>query len=81
MRNPLKQPSPIVLVIVATVILGSVYLMTRTADPAPTAASAVPSHSQECPVCQLPLHGRSNEASRLGPEPATALDLNEHSHK
>jgi hypothetical protein len=81
MRNLLKQPSPIVLVIFGAVILGSVDLMTRTPAPAPTAASAVPSHSQKCPVCQLPLHGRSNEASKLGPEPATALALNEHSHK
>lgn len=76
MRNFLKQPSPLMLVIVGALMLGWVELMTRPSPLAPAAASA-PSHSHECPVCQLPLHGRSNEPSKLGPESAVALDLSE----
>ena len=67
--------------IVAAVMLGSVEWITRTPAPAPTAASDVRAHAHECPVCQLPLHGRANESSRFGPEHRAAVDLNDNSHK
>jgi hypothetical protein len=81
MRNFLKRPSPIVFVIVAAVVLGSVDWLIRSGATAPGAATDGISHSSDdCPVCRLPLHGRSNEPSKLGPKYRAKADLTEDSN-
>jgi hypothetical protein len=84
MRNFLKQPSPRVFLIIAAAVLGSVELMTPTtptARTAPAAASDGRSHSHECPICQLPAHGQSDEPSIFGAASSVALDVRELAHK
>jgi hypothetical protein len=75
MRNFLKQPSPRLLLILAAAALGSVELMTPTTPTAPAAASHGSSHSEECPICRLPLHGAGDEPSKFGAESAASADL------
>jgi hypothetical protein len=74
----LKQPGPGVLLIAAAAVLGSVKLMMTTA---PAAASHGTSHSHECPICRLPVHGPGNEPSKFGPESDASAHLIDALHR
>ena len=73
MRNPLKQTSPAVLVILTAAILASIEMIASTA-PRHLAASAseVDSHAYKCFFCQLPLQGQVGQSSKFGPSPHAA---------
>ena len=75
MRNFLKLPSPRLFLILAAAALGSVELMPPTTRTAPAAASHGASHSHECPICQLPVHGPGDEPSKFGPDSTASADL------
>jgi hypothetical protein len=63
------------LVIATAAFLGRVAMMTSAAPSAPAAASEHVSHIQGCVVCQLPLHGRKHEPSKLGTKPSTTKEF------
>ena len=75
MRNILKLPSPRLFLILAAAALGSVELMPPTTRTGSAAASHGASHSHECLICKLPLHGPGDEASKFGPDSVASADL------
>jgi hypothetical protein len=75
MRNLLKHLCPSMLVIATAAFLSRVAMMTSAAPSAPAAASENVSHIQGCAICQLPLHSRKHEPSKLGPEPGTTKEF------
>ena len=66
MQNFLTKSAPGLLAISAAAVVGYVLLMPPAATAGRPAAVETASHISDCPVCRLPLYGRTATPSKLG---------------
>ena len=80
MQDSLKKSVPGMLLILILAGLGYVAPTAPGAPEAVPAAWAIASHTDNCPLCRLPLYGNGRESSRLGPDPLLSVDAAAAAH-
>ncbi len=68
MRNFLNKSIPGLLAIVMVAGLGYFVLTPPSPPVVQAAAIEIASHTDKCAVCRLPLYGRGDMSSKLGPD-------------
>jgi hypothetical protein len=80
MRDFLQKSVPSLLLILTLAGVGYLTLKAPAAPAPLPAAWAIASHTDDCPLCRLPLYGKGAESSKLGPDPLASVDAAAATH-